>query len=107
MTLEDAKLYLRVDGDEEDNQIQTLMTAAESYVRQQTGKTKKIVAVDGEPTETDIASDALYTLCVKLLLAHWYENRGVEKASSRNTIAKISHSVDALVNHISMCGDYV
>jgi uncharacterized phage protein (predicted DNA packaging) len=107
MTLEEAKNYLRVDTDDDDALIRALITAAESYVKQQTGKIKKIVVVDGEPTETDIATDELYNLCVKLLLAHWYENRGVEKASSRNTIAKISHSVDALVNHIAMCGDYV
>ena len=107
MTLDDVKLYLRVDTSDDDVLIQSLITAAESYVRQQTGKIKKIVVVDGEPTEIDIATDELYNLCVKLLVAHWYENRGVEKASSRNTIAKISHSVDALVNHIAMCGDYV
>jgi uncharacterized phage protein (predicted DNA packaging) len=106
MTLEDAKNYLRVDTDDDDALIQALITAAESYINQQTGKIKKIVVVDGEPTETDIATDELYNLCVKLLLAHWYENRGVE-TSGKATITKISHSVDALVNHIAMCGDYV
>jgi uncharacterized phage protein (predicted DNA packaging) len=103
MTLDDVKLYLRVDTSDDDALIQSLITAAETYIKQQTGKTKKIVGAE----ETDISTDELYNLCVKLLLAHWYENRGVEKASSRNTIAKISHSVDALVNHISLCGDYV
>ena len=106
MTLEEAKLYLRVDTDDDDTLIQALITAAESYVKQQTGKIKKTVVVDGEPTETDIATDELYNLCVKLLLAHWYENRGVE-TSGKVTTTKISHSVDALVNHIAMCGDYV
>ena len=103
MTLDDVKLYLRVDTSDDDALIQSLITAAETYIKQQTGKTKKIVGAE----ETDISTDDLYNLCVKLLVAHWYENRGVEKASSRNTIAKISHSVDALVNHIAMCGDYV
>ena len=103
MTLDDVKLYLRVDTSDDDALIQSLITAAETYIKQQTGKTKKIVGAE----ETDISTDDLYKLCVKLLVAHWYENRGVEKASSRNTIAKISHSVDALVNHISLCGDYV
>ena len=109
MTLEEAKLYLRVDTDDDDTLIQALITAAESYVKQQTGKTKRIVGIDqnGQPIYEDIKESELWKLAVKLLLAHWYENRGVEKASSRNTIAKISHSVDALVNHIVMCGDYV
>lgn len=109
MTLEEAKLYLRVDTDDDDALIQALITAAESYIAQQTGKTKTLVGADenGQPIYEDIKESELWELAVKLLLAHWYENRGVEKASSRNTIAKISHSVDALVNHIAMCGDYV
>ena len=109
MTLEDAKIYLRVDADDDDDLIQTLITAAEAYINGQTGKTKKIVGTeeDGQPIYEDIKESELWKLAVKLMLAHWYENRGVEKASSRANIAKISHSVDALVNHISMCGDYV
>lgn len=108
MTLEEAKNYLRVDTDDDDALIQALITAAESYINQQTGKTKMIVGTgeDGQPVYKDIKESELWKLAVKLLLAHWYENRGVEKASSRNTIAKISHSVDALVNHIALCGDY-
>lgn len=106
MTLEDAKLYLRVDGVEEDTLIQSLITAAESYLRQQTGKTKRIVGTnsDGQPIYEDIKESELWKLVVKLMLAHWYENRGVEIAGN---LTKISHSVDALVNHIAMCGDYV
>lgn len=109
MTLEEVKNYLRVDTDDDDTLIQALITAAESYINQQTGKTKRIVGIDqdGQPIYEDIKESELWNLAVKLLLAHWYENRGVEKASSRANIAKISHSVDALVNHIAMCGDYV
>src|SRR5690554_1238084 len=101
MTLDDVKLYLRVDTSDDDALIQSLITAAETYIKQQTGKTKKIVGAE----ETDISTDDLYNLCVKLLVAHWYENRGVE-ISDRATVTKISHSVDALVRHIAMCGDY-
>ena len=108
MTLDDAKLYLRVDTDDDDTLIQALITAAESYINQQTGKTKRIVGIDqnGQPIYEDIKESELWKLAVKLLLAHWYENRGVE-TSGKVTTTKISHSVDALVNHIAMCGDYV
>ena len=102
MTLDDVKLYLRVDTSDDDALIQSLITAAETYIKQQTGKTKKIVGAE----ETDISTDDLYNLCVKLLVAHWYENRGVETGGGRVAVTKISHSVDALVNHIAMCGDY-
>lgn len=108
MTLEEAKNYLRVDTDDDDVLIQALITAAESYINQQTGKTKRIVGIDqnGQPIYEDIKESELWKLAVKLLLAHWYENRGVE-TSGKVTTTKISHSVDALVNHIAMCGDYV
>lgn len=109
MTLEDAKNYLRVDTDDDDALIQALITAAESYINQQTGKTKRIVDIDqnGQPIYEDIKESELWKLAVKLLLAHWYENRGVETSGGRVAVTKISHSVDALVNHIAMCGDYV
>ena len=108
MTLEEAKLYLRVDMDDDDTLIQALITAAESYIAQQTGKTKILAGADenGQPIYEDIKESELWKLAVKLLLAHWYENRGVE-TSGRVTATKISHSVDALVKHIAMCGDYV
>jgi|SRR5690554_3397441 len=106
MTLEDAKIYLRVDADDDDDLIQTLITAAESYINEQTGKTKMITGTDedGEPIYEGINESELWKLAVKLLLAHWYENRGVEIPGN---LTKINHSVDALVHHIAMCGDYV
>ncbi len=109
MTLEEAKNYLRVDTDDDDTLIQALITAAESYIAQQTGKTKILAGADenGQPIYEDIKESELWKLAVKLLLAHWYENRGVETSGGRVVATKISHSVDALVNHIAMCGDYV
>jgi uncharacterized phage protein (predicted DNA packaging) len=101
MTLDDAKKYLKVDSNDDDTLIQELITAAESYIKQQTGKTKKIV----NEVETDISTDELYSLCLKMLLAGWYENRGPQITGT--VMAKVDHSVDALISHISLCGDYV
>ncbi len=95
MTLEEVKKYLRVDDNEEDDVIQSLIMAADSYLKKSTGK-----LMSGT---NKIENDELYNMCLKLLIAHWYENRGVEIAGN---LTKISHSVDALINHISMCGDY-
>lgn len=100
MTLNDTKLYLKVDNTADDTFIQSLIAAATSYINQQTGKTKKVV----DDVEVDISTDELYNLCLKMMIAHWYENRGVEIAGN---FTKISHSVDALVSHIALCGDYV
>lgn len=100
MTLCEAKVYLRVDHEIEDQFIQSLITAAEAYIIRTTGKTKVIVDQEEKPIQTD----DLYKLAVKILLAHWYDNRGIELPGNYK---KISHSVDALLDHISMCGDYV
>ena len=115
MTLEEIKTYLRVDGTDSDGDITALIAAAKSYIQRMTGKTKVIVidtatglpSVDvdtGLVVTADISTDELYNLANKLIIAHWYENRGVEIAG---TLTKITHSVDAMVNHIAMCGDYV
>jgi uncharacterized phage protein (predicted DNA packaging) len=107
MTLTDAKLYLRVDGTADDALITGLITAAAKYIDGQTGKTQVKTGEDeaGEATYGPIAADALYITAQKLMIAHWYENRGVEVVGA--TVARFSHSVDALVNHIATCGDYI
>ncbi|HEY5576211.1 MAG TPA: head-tail connector protein [Clostridiaceae bacterium] len=61
MELEELKLFLRVDGTEEDALISSLQLAAEVYLAN-AGVVK------------DYAND-LYTLVVRLLVTHWYENR--------------------------------
>lgn len=106
MTLIELKTYLRIDGTDSDADLTAFMAAAISYVKQQTGKTKIKTGVDvaGLPVYADIATNELYNLAVKLLCAHWYENRCVE-APGQTT--RITHSVDALINHIALCGDYI
>lgn len=100
MTVDDLKIYLRVDGTDDDDLISGLIAAATSYIQRTTGKTKVVISA----VEADISTDELYNICLKMMIAHWYENRGVEIAGN---LTKISHSVDALVAHISLCGDYV
>ena len=105
MTLDDMKLYLKVDADEEEDIISSLMTAAESFIQRSAGKTKVATGVDelGVTTYAAISTDELYNLCVKLMVAHWYENRAVQATTQLNDF---SFSVQALMNHIAMCGDY-
>lgn len=69
MTLAEAKLHLRVDFDDDDVTIQTLIMAAESYLENATGK-----KWNEEPIEP------LAKLTAKLLLGMWYEHEsGKEK----------------------------
>ncbi|MGE1105885.1 head-tail connector protein [Bacillus wiedmannii] len=64
LTLEEAKKYLRVDGDEEDELITSFIAAAEIYIKNATSK------------NVDLKSE-LAKLAARILIAHWYENREV------------------------------
>lgn len=93
VTLENVKKYLRIepDNNEEDNLLRDLIVAAKTYVA---GITGKVYNPDNE----------VWNLVVKMLACHWYENRGAEVTGT--ITSKIAHTVDALVNHIALCGDY-
>lgn len=93
MTLEEAKLYMRVDDDTDDALITSLLAAAQQYVERKTGKIYK-------------PEDELWNLCIKQLVIHWYENREVQATSTRNNLVTIDHTAEAIISHISLCGDY-
>ena len=63
MDLNEVKSFLRVDGDYDDATIEGLASAAEVFL-----------ANGGVPAD---AANELYKLSIKLLVAHWYENREV------------------------------
>lgn len=81
MTLEELKLFLRVDGTDEDSLIEGLQLSAERYLRN--------AGVNKDYT------DELYKLAIKLLVGHWYENRNVETIGKN--ISKIAFSLDAII----------
>lgn len=61
MELEEIKLFLRVDSDEDDTLIEGLQLAGEEYL-----------------TNAGIIKDytkELYKLAIRLLVSHWYDNR--------------------------------
>lgn len=79
--------YLRVEDD--DTTLEPLVSAAKQYIRQSTG-----IHFDGQ--------NEVYETAIKMLAAHWYENRGVLSANAM----EIPFSVESLINHIKLCGDY-
>lgn len=89
MTVDEIKLYLRIDNDEEDLLLQGQIAAATHYIERSTGKA--------------YANDEVWNICIKMLVAHWYENRGVQ--NSRGNV-RFDYSVTALMNHIALCGVY-
>lgn len=85
LTLEEAKKYLRVDGDEEDDLITSFITSAEIYIKNATSKT------------VDLKSE-LAKLAARILIAHWYENReAVGKAE------QLAFSLQSILVQLQYC----
>lgn len=78
MELEELKLFLRIDGGEEDTLIQGLQLGAEEYLLN-AGINKDY-------------SKELYKLATKLLVGHWYSNREVTGKAN-----KLAFSLDTII----------
>jgi uncharacterized phage protein (predicted DNA packaging) len=91
ITLEEAKVYLKVESNvtEDDDLISALILAAAEYISKATGKADE--------------GSKIYDLCEKILVAHWYENRGT--ATTANII-EMPHAVQAMLTHIKLSGAY-
>ena len=93
VTLEDAKTYLKIDTDitDEDALLESLIDGANEYIEQCTGKRND--------------DSSLYDLCIKLLVAHWFENRATLNTKP-GTWEEMPHAVTALLKHISLASHY-
>lgn len=81
MDLEELKLFLRIDGEEENSLIEGLKIGAEEYL-----------------TNAGIQKDyskELYKLAIKILVIHWYENRAVETIGKN--VSKIACGLDTIL----------
>lgn len=68
--LQEVKDYLRVDIEEDDPLLETLIIAAVEYLKNATGK--EYPATDEEGNAIKYELEKIY---LKLLIAYWYENR--------------------------------
>ena len=84
MDLEELKLFLRIDTEEEDTLIQGLQLSAEEYLLN-AGINKDY-------------SKELYKLAIKILVSHWFENRSVETIGKN--ISKISFGLDTIITQL-------
>ncbi|HEF1856063.1 DNA-packaging protein [Bacillus thuringiensis] len=86
LTVEEAKLYLRVDGNEEDDLITSFVIAAEIYIKNATSKNVNL-------------KSELAKLAARILIAHWYENReAVGKAE------QLAFSLQSIFVQLQYCG---
>lgn len=93
VSLEAAKQYLKLDADivEDDDLIEGLIEGANEYIEQCTGKRND--------------DSKLYDLCIKLLVAHWYENRATFYPRP-GSLSEMPHAVTALIRHIGLASHY-
>jgi len=84
MNLEELKVWLRVDGDEDDNLIASLQFAAEQYLNN-AGVVK------------DYSKD-LYKLAISLLVTHWFENR-----EPTGKADKLEFSLSSIITQLRYC----
>ena len=84
MTLGDLKLYLRVDSDDLDHEIEVMQQAAEQYLENAGVSTN--------------AENKLVDICTKILVAHWFENRGTVMIG--NTTNELDYTLDNIITQL-------
>lgn len=107
LQLAEMKEYLRVDSDDQDSIIKALIETAKHYV---CGKTDKRFYIGNQREDPNAApvrlEDApIFVMGQMNMVVHWYENRGVETVGT--TVTRHSKVGDELINHITLCGDYI
>lgn len=81
MELEELKLFLKIDDDEESLLIEGLQKSAEEYL-------------NNAGIKKDYTKE-LYKLAIKILVSHWYENRAVETIGKN--VSKIAFGLDTIL----------
>ena len=94
--LESVKMYLRLEGNLEDDLLLEMIAAAMEDVKTASGKSK---TADGR----DIAKSSLYRTAVKML--HWYDNRGTEVIGK--SVTQLGNSYNAILAKITTSQEYV
>lgn len=87
LSLSEAKKYLRVDYEDEDEDIQSLLDAAEKYL------INAGCILNG--------NDDVAKLAIKMLINEWYENRGPVLIGSISN--KLEYGLQALIAQLKYC----
>lgn len=89
MDIKELKEYLRIDFEEDDMLLRSLLSAAEEYLY------NAGIKIDYKKP--------LYRLAIKLLVKHWYDNRDCVVAGNVNN--KLEYSLNAILTQLRYCGD--
>lgn len=90
LTLPEAKLHLRVDGEDEDAYIEALVAVASEYVTRMVSRAP--TAAVPVPAPTPVTETQRHA--VRLLLGHWYANR---EAASATAVSEVPMAVSMLL----------
>ncbi len=100
-SLAKVKLYCKIDVADDDALVTSLITAAESLIREQSGKNAYIG--DGSDSPVNIGDTELFQTCVCQLVEHWYDRRGAVDIGQLNDIP---FAVDMLIAHFKYSCEY-
>lgn len=92
LTLEEAKNYLRIDYEEDDSLLQSLLVAAMDYLRD------SIDDFDTKIIKEKFINRAKILICV--LIQDWYDNR--EQKESKD----LSYTARSLMTQLQIGGNY-
>jgi len=89
LTLEDVKTYLRIDYEEDDNLLDSLIEVSEEYIDSCVGTAYK----------SDEKAIKLANLLQKKLISNMFENRGTEISNSTKKDNIVTTILDKLSNY--------
>jgi len=89
LTLEDVKTYLRIDYEEDDNFLDSLIEVSEEYIDSCVGTAYK----------SDEKAIKLANLLQKKLISNMFENRGTEISNSTKKDNIVTTILDKLSNY--------
>lgn len=89
ITLNEVKSYLRIDFDDDDNDLQDLIDCAEAYLQNATNKTFD-------------STNKLAKLYCKALIGDWYDDRALME--SRKTSEKVKFTLSSIMLQLQYTG---
>lgn len=89
MTLEEIKIFIAVDFEEDDTLIQSMLDAGAEYIE------------NAGVTSVSAKASKLYEHALARLVGHWYDNREAYKTGSRSYI--VPESFQGMIHQLRTC----
>ena len=86
--LKEIKNYIRVDFDEDDENIKMFIASAETFLK-------------SHGVKKDYENE-LYKIAIFMLVSIWYDNRGLDEQQTRD----IPYGVTRIIRQLNMLNDY-